>query len=187
MIDENRNPWKTLSAVEKYDNKWINVTEYQVINPSGGTGIYGKIHYKNFGIGILALDKDLNTWLVGQYRYAIGEYAWEIPEGGGPVELDPLESAKRELLEETGLKANNWTLLLEMHLSNSVTNEYSYTYLAQDLEQGECEPEETEELQLKKIPFSEVFKMVMLGEITDSITVGAVLKAKVWLDEGKIR
>ena len=187
MIEESKNPWKTLGAIEKYDNKWINVTEYQVINPSGGQGIYGKVHYKNFGIGILPLDKDLNTWLVGQYRYALDQYAWEIPEGGGPLEIDPLESAKRELLEETGLKAEKWTLLMEMHLSNSVTNEYSYIYLAQDLEQGEWEPEETEELQLKKLPFAEAFDMVMSGQITDSITVAAVLKAKIWLDEGKIK
>lgn len=186
MIDENKNPWKTLSAAEKYDNKWINVTEYQVINPNGGNGIYGKIHYKNYGIGILALDADLNTWLVGQYRYTLGKYTWEIPEGGGPLHLDALESAKRELLEETGLRADKWTVLLEMHLSNSVTDEFSITYLAQGLEEGESEPEDTEELQLRKLPFQEALNMVLSGEITDSITVAAILKAKILLDEGKL-
>ena len=100
------NLWKTLSGEEKYDNRWINVTEYKVSNPAGKPCIYGKVHFKNKAIGIVPLDKDMNTWLVGQYRYTLNEWSWEIPEGGGPLSDDILTSAKRELKEETGLTAD---------------------------------------------------------------------------------
>lgn len=186
MINEEKNPWQTLSSKEIYDNPWINVTEYQVINPSGGKGIYGKVHFKNFAIGILALDDDRHTWLVGQFRYTLDQYSWEIPEGGGPLNIDPLESAKRELLEETGLTANNWQEIQRMHLSNSVCDEYAIIYLAQDLQQGQAQPEETEELQVKKLPFDEVYQMVNSGKITDSIAVAAILKTRLLMIENKI-
>src|ERR1700757_758785 len=98
------NPWTILGEKKVYDNKWIGITEYDVINPNGGKGIYGKVHFKNLAIGILPLDEELNTWLVGQYRFTLNAFSWEIPEGGGAAE-DPLGSASRELLEETGLVA----------------------------------------------------------------------------------
>jgi len=183
MINEEINPWKTLSAKEIYDNPWINVTEYQVINPSGGNGIYGKVHFKNYALGILALDSEMHTWLVGQYRYTLNKYTWEIPEGGGPLSISPLESAKRELLEETGLIASDWTQLLPFHLSNSVCDEFGYIYLARGLEQRTAQPEETEELQLKRLPFEEVYQMVIRGEITDSMSVAAILRVKLLLLE----
>ncbi len=144
------NPWKITSEKEIYDNPWINVTEYQVINPSGNPGIYGQVHYKNIAIGILPLDKDLNTYLVGQYRFTLKQYSWELPEGGGIIGVDPLESAKRELLEETGLKASQWTEIQRMHLSNSVSDELCILYIARGLEQHEAEPEDTEQLIVKK-------------------------------------
>lgn len=173
-----KNPWQTLSQDEKYDNPWINVTEYQVINPNGGRGIYGKIHYKNLAIGIIPLDDNDNTWLVGQYRYPTDEYSWEIPEGGGPLGADPLESAKRELLEETGITALVWTELQRIHVSNSTSDELGYIFLARGLSFGEAEPEETEQLAIRKMPFNEVYEMVVSGQITDSITVAAVYKLK---------
>jgi 8-oxo-dGTP pyrophosphatase MutT (NUDIX family) len=183
MHHPEENPWKITSEKIIYDNPWINLTEYQVINPSGNPGIYGKVHYKNIAIGILPLDNELNTYLVGQYRFALGQYSWEIPEGGGILGIDPLDSAKRELLEETGLKAQSWTELQRMHLSNSVTDELSIIYLARNLQQFEAEPEETEQLIIKKIPFEEVYNMVCTGDITDSLTVAAVLKARLLLVE----
>lgn len=176
-----KNPWQIIAEKKIYDNKWINITEYDVINPNGGKGIYGKVHFKNLAIGIIVLDDELNTYLVGQFRFALNEYSWEIPEGGGPLEIDPLESAKRELLEETGLVANDWKLILKMHLSNSVTDEYSLIYLARQLEQHTAMPEETEQLIVKKIPFHEAWQMVENGLITDAMSVAAFQKVKLML------
>ena len=128
-------------------------------------------------MAIIPIDQAGNTWLVGQYRYALDEYAWEIPMGGGEIEKDLLDSAKRELKEETGLVAVKWTEIMKIHTSNSVTDEVGIVYLAQELTQEETEFEETEVLQIKKLPFSNVLEMVMAGEITDSISVAGILKA----------
>jgi 8-oxo-dGTP pyrophosphatase MutT (NUDIX family) len=177
-IDENHNPWQVLSTEVKYHNPWISVREDQVVNPGGGRGIYGVVTMKNRALGIVPLDADGNTWLVGQYRYPLNEYSWEIPMGGGPVELDTLESAKRELREETGLLANRWTNIARLHTSNSVTDEEGFVFLAEDLEQGEVEPEETEDLRLWKLPLAEAVQMVMNNQITDAVSVAGLLKAE---------
>ena len=186
MLHPEENPWQITSEKTIYDNPWINLTEYQVINPSGNPGIYGKIHYKNIAIGILPLDEELNTYLVGQFRFALGQYSWEMPEGGGILGIDPLDSAKRELLEETGLKAQNWIELQRLHLSNSVTDELSIIYLARNLEQFEAEPEDTEQLIVQKLPFENVYQMVCSGEITDAMTVAAVLKVQLMIIENRL-
>lgn len=180
------NPWKTISEENIYDNPWINITEFQVINPSGNSGIYGQVHFKNKAIGVLPLDENLNTYLVGQFRLPLKQYSWEIPEGGGPLSGKPLDSAKRELLEETGLKAAKWTEIQRMYLSNSVCDEEAIIYLAQNLEQFEAEPEETEQLTIRKLPFAEVYQMVCRGEITDAITVAAVLKVHIMIAENRL-
>jgi 8-oxo-dGTP pyrophosphatase MutT (NUDIX family) len=174
---EIKNPWTTLSGERKYDNPWITVTEYQVINPSGGRGIYGKVHFKNHAIGIIPLDKDLNTWLVGQYRYTLNQWHWEIPEGGGSLDDDPLASARRELGEETGLTASSWSELVHLHTSNSVTDEEGFIFLAEDLTAGAASLEETEaDLQVWKLPLREALQMVLDGKITDSMSVMGILK-----------
>ena len=180
------NPWKINAEKQIYNNPWISLTEYDVINPGGGKGIYGKVHFKNIAVGIMVLDQDLHTYLVGQYRFTLNMYSWEMPEGGCPVGSDTLESAKRELLEETGLVAKDWTLLFRMHLSNSVSDELAVIYLARDLQQFEAEPEETEQLQVKKIPFAEMLDMVETGQITDSMTVASVYKVQLLLLQGKL-
>lgn len=185
MIDEKKNPWQILGQKNVYDNKWIEVTEFDVLNPSGGKGIYGKVHFKNIAIGVVALDEQMNTYLVGQYRFTVNEYSWEIPEGGGAMGIDPLESAKRELLEETGLVAKDWSFLLTMHLSNSVSDEYGVVFLARDLEQYTAMPEETEELVVKKLPFEEVYQLTKAGKITDSMSMAAILKLKCLQLEGE--
>ena len=181
-----KNPWQTLTSEQKYENSWIKVTEHQVINPAGGRGIYGEVHFKNLAIGIIPLDEDQNTWLVGQYRYPLKAYSWEIPEGGGPLNEDPEYSARRELAEETGLTPGKLKEIQRMHLSNSVSDELAIIYLALDLTEGTSAPEETEDLQLIKVPFTKAYEMVMNGEITDSMSVAAILKVHIMLAKGLI-
>lgn len=180
------NPWQTLESEVKYDNPWINLREDRVIQPNGTPGVYGVVHFKNRAIGVLPLDDEGCTYLVGQWRYALNMYSWELPEGGGPHDEPPLEAAKRELLEETGFSARHWREILRMHLSNSVTDEESLVYLATGLEAGEAMPEETEVLQVKRVTLEEAARMVTAGEITDSITVAAVLRAVLMRANGEL-
>ena len=180
------NPWKINSTKEYYDNTWVNVVEHQVTNPVGKPGIYSVVHFKNIAICILPLDEGYNTWMVGQFRFPVNEYSWELPEGGGPLDHDPLESAKRELMEECGIVAKQWTKITESNLSNSGTDERAIIYVAKDLSFHDAEPEETEVLQLKKIPFDDLFQMVMNNEVMDALTIMAVLKAKLLMEKGLI-
>ena len=152
------------------------VEHHEVLTPSGKDGIYGKTHFKNKAIAILPLDEEGNTWLVGQYRYALDSYSWEVPMGGGPLELDTLASAQRELKEETGLSANRWTELQLIHTSNSVTDEVGYIFLAQELTEGKPEFEDTEDITIQKLPFKEALDWVMQGKITDSLSVIAIFR-----------
>lgn len=181
------NPWKILAERRIYDNPWIGITEYDVINPNGGKGIYGKVHYKGLAIGVVPVDREGYIWLVGQYRFVLDQYSWEIPEGGGDPRVRPVESAQRELEEETGLVASEWTLLMEMHLSNSVGDEHAYVFLARGLEQREAMPEETEQLVVRRVPFDEAYEMVERGEITDSMSVAGILKVKLMLVTGQLK
>ena len=171
------NNWKTLNSKTVYENAWLELSHREVITPGGSDGIYGLVKFKNQAIGIIPIDKEDNIYLVGQFRYAINEYSWEIPEGGGVLGTDVLEAAKRELKEETGLIANTWTKLARIHTSNSATNEEGFLYVAEDLTQMEAEPEDTEELQVKKVHLKEAVEMVMRSEITDSLSVCAILMA----------
>lgn len=173
-----KNPWKTKSIEKVYENPWIKVENHQVITPTGKDGIYGKVCFKNYAIGIIPVDQDLNTWLVGQYRYTLDAFSWEIPMGGGPITADILESAKRELKEETGMIAEKWTQIAKIHTSNSVTDEEGFLYLAENLEQGEQEFDETEDLQMIKLPLREAVMKVMSGEITDAISMAGLLMAE---------
>ena len=173
-----QNPWTILESKKIYANNWISLTEHQVLNPSGGKGIYGEVHFENYAIGIIAIDEQDHIYMVGQYRFPLKQYSWELPEGGGALDGNPLDAAKRELLEETGLVAQNWKELMRMHLSNSVSDELGIIYLATDFTQFEPEPEESEQLEVKRMPFEDVYQMVIRGEITDSITVAGILRAK---------
>src|ERR1035437_3338304 len=183
---EHKNPWTRLTSEMVHESPWISVTKHDVLNPNGNPGTYSVVHFQNLAIGILPLDKDYNTWIVGQYRYPISQYSWEIPEGGGKRDVAPLDSAKRELLEETGITANKWTKIQEMYLSNSASDEFCILYIAQDLSFGEAEPEDDEQLEVRKLHFDELYQMVENGEITDSLTVATVLKTKLMMLEGKI-
>ncbi len=173
-MEQEINPWKTQDISIPYENDWIRLEHHEVIKPNGQPGIYGKVHFKNHAIAILPIDDEGNTYLVGQYRYTIGAYSWELPEGGCQNEL-PLDAAKRELKEETGLLADNWTLLGENYLSNSVTDEKASMYLAQGLTLTESEPEDTEQLQIKKIPVQRAIEMALNGEIKDILSITTLL------------
>lgn len=172
------NPWKFQHSKKIYENPWLTLHEDEVINPGNGISHYGKINFKNIAIGIIPLDENNNTWLVGQYRYVPDCYSWEIPMGGGPLNIDPLVSAKRELKEETGLNANDWTELMKLHTSNSVTDERGIVYIARDLTQGETAFEETEELLIQKLPLDEAIERILSGEITDVVSVAGLLRLK---------
>ncbi len=171
-----RNPWTRRSRRVVYDNPWITVQHDEVTRPDGQPGIYGLVHFKNRAIGVVARDRDGRVVLVGQHRYPLDLYSWEIPEGGGLLEDDPLAAAQRELREETGLSAQRWTKLGTAHLSNSVSDEEAIYYLAEELTQGQAEPEGSEELALRWVPFAEALRMVQAGEITDALSMIALLQ-----------
>ncbi len=185
-MEENINPWTIVSSNEKYDNPWMSVTEHQVINAAGNNGIYGTVHIKHYAIAIIPLDKDYNTWIVGQHRFPFNSYEWEIIEGGCPEGTSPLETAKRELKEEAGIEAKEFELILEMQLSNSKTDEISYSYIAKELTFTDAAPDEDEVLAIRKIPFSELVEMCIDGRIKDALSIATVLKAKLLIDKGLI-
>ncbi len=171
------NPWTTLSTRETYSNPWIRVREDQVLNPNGGRGIYGVVEFKNRAIGVVPIDDEGFTWLVGQWRYCHERFEWEIPEGGCPPGEEPAECARRELLEETGIRAAIIEpLLMGVELSNSVSNEVCDLFVARGLTFGEAAPEETEKLKVKRLPLSEAIAMAMNGRIQDSPSVLALLR-----------
>ena len=181
-----KNPWKINGSKKIYENPWIRVDEHDVIQPKGAKGIYSVVHFQNLAIAILPLDENHNTWIVGQWRFPVNEYSWEIIEGGGDINTDPIESAKRELQEEAGIIAEEFIKIQEVHLSNSGTDEMGIIYVARNISFTNSSPEETEELQVQKIPFTQLFELVMRGEIKDGLTIMAVLKTKLLMDEGKI-
>jgi len=174
--DPGDSPWVTLTKTPVYDNPWIQVSHRDVVNPNGGVGIYGLIHFKSLAIGVLPIDADDHTWLVGQYRYATAEYSWEIPAGGGELDVDPAVTARRELAEETGLIADRCRLLLEARTSNSVCDERAYVYVAEGLTEGPTAPDETELLELRRLPVADAVAMVLTGEITDSLSIMGLLR-----------
>jgi len=181
--DTDPNPWTTLSSETRYDNNWITVTEHQVLTPAQSRGIYGTVHFKNLAVGVVPVDKDGFTWLVGQYRYPLNAYSWEIPEGGGSLTDPALETAKRELKEETGLEASQWEQILEMHLSNSVSDERAIIFLATGLTEGTSHPDETEVLTVRRILLRDALQMVERAQITDAMSVAGLLKAALLLKD----
>ena len=174
--DLTTNPWTVKRAEIVYDNPWITVTHNDVLTPKGAPGVYGTVSFKKLALGVLPLFADGTAPLVGQYRFPLGRYSWELPEGGHEDGSTPLESAQRELREETGLRAGRWVEILDMHLSNSITNERAVCFLALDLTQGEAAPEDVEVLQLARRPFSEILADVLAGRITDAMTVAMILR-----------
>jgi 8-oxo-dGTP pyrophosphatase MutT (NUDIX family) len=169
--DPTANPWARLSRAVAYQNSWIVVYHDEVRRPDGRPGVYGVVHFRNRAVGVVALDEADRVLLVGQYRYTLGAYSWEIPEGGAAEGEEPLAAARRELLEETGHSARRWELILRAHLSNSVSDEEAFCYLATDLSAGDASPEGTEQLQVRWVPFAEALRMAARGEITDALSL----------------
>ena len=174
-MNTTENPWQTHTTEVRYENNWLTIRHENVTTPAGTPGVYGVVSFKNKAVGVVPIDADGNTYLVGQYRYPLNEYSWEIPEGGSPLGVDVLESARRELREETGFDARSWTRIARIHTSNSATDEEGFLFIAEDLTPGETEPEETEALQVKKIPLVDAVAMAMDGRITDALSVCALL------------
>ena len=171
-----------MSSRVVYENAWISVREDQVIRPDGAPGIYGVAHFKNVAVGVLAIEADETVYLVGQYRYPLEQYSWEIPEGGCPIGEDWLRAAQRELAEEVGLRAEQWERLGAAHLSNSVSDEYAVWFLATGLTQGAAQPEGTEQLKVRRVPLREALRMAQNGEITDALSLLAL--QSYWIERG---
>lgn len=176
---EPHNPWQTHSSRLVYENTWIQVVEHQVTNPRGGPGIYGVVNFAHRAVGVIPIDDEDHTWLVGQYRYALKTYEWEIVEGGSKSGEDLVDSARRELLEEAGIVAGSYELILGgLQTSNSVCNEVAFIYVARDLSFVPAEPEETEEIAIRRVPVDEACAMVERGEIRDLMSVAGLLRLK---------
>ena len=177
-----KGPWLRHSSQPVYENPWISLRHEEVTTPTGTSGIYGKLHFKHVAVGVIPVDAEGYTWLVKQYRYALEQDSWEIPEGGCPEAEDGLEQegllecAKRELKEETGLSADKWTELLRLHTSNSVTDEWAVIYIAENLTEGDPEPDEFEELEIRRLPLQQAIDMAMSGEITDAMSLAGLFK-----------
>ncbi len=176
MSGNRDNPWTTLASSEIYDNAWIGVREHRVLKPNGAPGLYGTVHYKHRAIGVAPIDDRGRICLVGQFRYPLGKYSWEIPEGGGRLDEEPQDAAMRELGEETGVTARRWLEILRLDLSNSVSDESAVCYLAWDLDRATPSPEETEILELRWLAFADALALALVGEITDAMSVATLLR-----------
>lgn len=179
-------PWQVHSTELSFSNPWIRVETSQITHPNGDPGIYGVVRYANYATGVLPIDDEGYTWLVGQHRFPFDAYSWELPEGGGRKDVDPRVSAARELEEETGLLAAHWHRLGEWHLSNSVSDERAFGYVAWGLSPGLAAPEASEELALQRVAFPDLMHKCLSGEITDAFTLLMVFAAREKARAGKL-
>ncbi len=171
--------WKTLKSRTIFDNDWMTVKEDHVVSPTGSQHSYGHVHFKNKAIAVVPLDDHGNTWLVGQDRYTLGEYSWEVPMGGSHPGETPEATAIRELREETGLSCGSLTALMRLHTSNSITDEEGFVFVAEELEEGDTAFDEMESLDIRKLPLTDAIAMAKSGAITDAISVAALLRLAV--------
>jgi 8-oxo-dGTP pyrophosphatase MutT (NUDIX family) len=171
------NPWTVKRVTRPFENDWFSIDAHDVVRPDGADGTYSVIRVRRMAVGVLPIDDAGRVHLVGQWRFPLGRYSWEMPEGGAEPGEDALECARRELEEETGLSAQTYLQILEMDLSNSLTDERAVLFLATDLREGQSNPEAVEVLQRRTAPFADVLARVVDGRIRDSLTVAAVLRA----------
>lgn len=183
-MNDLKRPWSKLDSRLVYDNPWIRVEEHRVLNPSGSESVYGKVSFKNRAVAILAVDEDRHLYLVGQHRYTLDEYSWELPMGGAPRAEPSLDAAQRELQEETGIRAECWVEIMRLHTSNSVTDEVGLVYLATGLIHGEAAPEPTEDLAVRRLGLDTAVAWVLDGRITDAISAAGILR--LWVDRARL-
>jgi 8-oxo-dGTP pyrophosphatase MutT (NUDIX family) len=177
MTDPTRNPWTRRSRRTVYENRWIEVVHDEVVHPDGSDGIYGVVRFRDRAVGIVPVAEDGRILLVGQFRYTLDEYSWEIPEGGVPPGEDMLDGAKRELAEETGFTASGWRVLVpRFSLSNSVGDQTGTIFVATDLEPGPSDPEPSEEIALRWVTIHQGLSMIDAGDIIDSVTQVGLLR-----------
>lgn len=180
-----KNPYQVLTSQPIYSNAWIEVVEHKILTPRKTTGIYGVVSFKHRAVGVIPYEKG-HLWLVGQYRFPLKQYSWEIPEGGSPAGEDLIETAKRELKEEAGIEAQSFELITRIHLSNSVSDEYGEIFLARGLTLGPSNPEDTEILRVKRVSLEEAYRLVLSGEITDSLSVAGIFRLMLMRYEGTL-
>jgi len=183
--DNYPNPWVTVKSKIIYENDWIKVQDDTVKTPAGTDGIYGVVQFKNRAVGVVPYEAGY-IWLVGQTRYVLDEYSWEIPAGGCPENENLMECAHRELQEETGISADNLEPLLQMHLSNSICDEWGIIYLATDLKHGQTMHEQTEDISVRKVSLDTFYEAVESGHITDSLSVAACYKLMLMKHTGQL-
>jgi 8-oxo-dGTP pyrophosphatase MutT (NUDIX family) len=183
MSGKKRGSWQQLDSTQVYENPWIRVNHDRVITPAGTDGIYGVVHFKHRAVGVVPIDAESKVWLVRQFRYTLDAFSLEIPEGGSPSGESLLVTAQRELKEETGLTANRWQHLLDLHTSNSVTDESGAVFLARDLTIGTPDLEDTEDIEVISMSLDDAIEHIFQGKITDSLSVMGLLAARRWLDQ----
>ena len=180
-------PWTRVSRALAYENDWIQVFHDEVLRPDAQPGIYGVVHPRTYAVGVVAIDDRDRVALVGQYRYTLGRYSWEIPEGGVPIGHDPLEGARRELAEETGVRAATWHEVTRFSLANSTSDETGVLYVATGLTMGEADPDETEELRVRWVDFAQTIEAVRTGELFDAMTQIGLLRVALDRANGRLR
>jgi 8-oxo-dGTP pyrophosphatase MutT (NUDIX family) len=164
-------PWTRRSREVAYDNPWITIWHDEVARPDGSPGIYGVVHFANLAVGAVVLDDEDRVLLVGQHRYTLDAYSWELPEGGVPDGEPAVDGARREVREETGVEADGWREIVRFHLSNSISDEAGVLFAARARTHGAPSPEPSEELEIRWLPFDEALAMTTDGRITDAMTI----------------
>lgn len=179
-------PWRSLSSRLVYENPWLTLTEHAAQAPTGFEAPYGVVGFKNLAIAVLPLHEDGTVTLVGQHRFPHGDYAWEIPEGGAPLGEAPLDGARRELREEAGLEAADWREVLRVQMSNSVTDERGFGFIATGLSPVEAAADETESFAVARVPFRQALDLALRGAISDMLSVAMLLRAYHMATEGEL-